>query len=316
MNDTIIKVSAPGKIVLCGEHAVLHGYSAISMAINQRLYVEFFKIDNDNIEIVSKIGKECFSKQEIQNYNEFKIPKWCKMIVFLFKQYNVFGVRIEITSNIEDYGFGSSGAIFSCVSCGLQMIKNNKNFGKSTLLKNTLKLYFQYFNKNDFRPSGVDIATNIIGGLIYYNPLDFVVKNIDGDIFKNYNIFAIWTGYKTQTCVAKKIADNAVGSVGIYENIGNIVDEVYFLSKEKKMPEMFDKLNENQYLLQKLNLVDEDINNILKQCSQQNIVCKISGSGLGDCVVAICEKKKILKINGYVVKKIEIDFEGIMYDFE
>ena len=39
-----IVVSAPGKLIISGEHSVLHGYSAISMAIKQRLEVEITEL--------------------------------------------------------------------------------------------------------------------------------------------------------------------------------------------------------------------------------------------------------------------------------
>ena len=35
-----IKLSVPGKLVIAGEHAVMHGYSSISMAINQKMFVK------------------------------------------------------------------------------------------------------------------------------------------------------------------------------------------------------------------------------------------------------------------------------------
>ena len=40
MEETI--VSAPGKIILCGEHAVVYGYPAIVAAIDRRLEVKVF----------------------------------------------------------------------------------------------------------------------------------------------------------------------------------------------------------------------------------------------------------------------------------
>jgi hypothetical protein len=35
------KVSAPGKIIVSGEHSVVHGKVAILFAINKRIYLEY-----------------------------------------------------------------------------------------------------------------------------------------------------------------------------------------------------------------------------------------------------------------------------------
>jgi mevalonate kinase len=42
----MIKVSAPGKLMLLGEHAVVYGYPCIVTAISQRLEVSISKIDD------------------------------------------------------------------------------------------------------------------------------------------------------------------------------------------------------------------------------------------------------------------------------
>ena len=71
-----------------------------------------------------------------------------------------------------------------------------------------------------------------------------------------------------------------------------------------------DLIKKNQSLLQELWLVDNDIEDILHQCERQNVVAKISGSGLGDCVIAF---NGGTKIKGYKSIKIQPDNSGITY---
>lgn len=41
------KVSAPGKVILCGEHAVVYGEDALAMAIQLRCQATIFSKIND-----------------------------------------------------------------------------------------------------------------------------------------------------------------------------------------------------------------------------------------------------------------------------
>ena len=43
LNSSPIKTSAPGSLMLLGEHAVLHGKQALVGSINRRIYVELFQ---------------------------------------------------------------------------------------------------------------------------------------------------------------------------------------------------------------------------------------------------------------------------------
>ena len=53
-----IKVSAPGKLMLLGDHAVVYGYPCLVTAVDKRLYVEAEIINAENDDIITPQVKE------------------------------------------------------------------------------------------------------------------------------------------------------------------------------------------------------------------------------------------------------------------
>ena len=52
----MIHCSAPGKLMIMGEHAVLHGKKALVAAVDQRLHVYLEARDDQTLEIQSALG--------------------------------------------------------------------------------------------------------------------------------------------------------------------------------------------------------------------------------------------------------------------
>ena len=84
------------------------------------------------------------------------------------------------------------------------------------------------------------------------------------------------------------------------------------------MQELLTKLSENEALLERLNLDNKDVIKILNQCKRQHVVAKMSGSGLGDCILALMDKNSKntdIKIDNYKTIDIDIDEQGLSYEF-
>ncbi|KXS40464.1 mevalonate kinase [Methanolobus zinderi] len=116
----MITCSAPGKVYLFGEHAVVYGQSAICCAIDLRTRVQ--AEEHDSIVIESVLGTTGLD-QEVHPYVSRVIEK---MKAFG----NIRGVRIHIDSELPvGSGLGSSAAVTvasiqalnQLYSCGLQL---------------------------------------------------------------------------------------------------------------------------------------------------------------------------------------------------
>lgn len=95
-----IRVSAPGKLILLGEHAVVYGKPAIISAVNKRCFVEIIPRKDQKIKITSVNLNESVlvSIEEINSKFSKAQKKWVQ-----FDQKNDSKILKSITANIFDY---------------------------------------------------------------------------------------------------------------------------------------------------------------------------------------------------------------------
>ena len=310
----LIKSSAPAKLIISGEHSILHGYSAISMAIKQRFYIEMSANPRNDDKTITISSRKFGEHQDVLNEQYKPSNKWYDAILFIVGRLSKVGYKIDIKSNIEDFGFGTSGALFACVAGGLlKSNRNNYNPSKYELANEILQLYKDFLkvqNRQKYH-SGIDIMTSIFGGVVYFEPKTNKIINLPNDLFKQFNgITAIYTGHKTDTDDAYKVAEKTKNKNEIYEKMGTLTQKIYeqivYGDKEK-----FEKyIVKNHEYLEKLGLCDDETNEILKMCKQHNHSAKISGSGLGDCVLVFDK----VETDKYKTTDIKIDNNGLIVD--
>ena len=164
-----ISYSAPAKVILSGEHAVVYGKPALVSAINLRL-----KFIVTNFVRSSKDGKDdkeiFFISKEVKNYliNQ--------KINFIDKPFN-FKIESEIPIG---RGLGSSSALSVASSAAFLEFYTGRQFEKELI--NDLAFQIEkHFHQN---PSGVDNTAACFGGLILYQK-NVKIKNLDFKIPKN-----------------------------------------------------------------------------------------------------------------------------------
>lgn len=145
-----IRYSAPGKVILSGEHAVVYGKPALVCAIDKRLTMTF-----------TPAGKT--------EYKDAIVPLLEKAVKEFLKKKEIKRKDIKYTYSIESTipigrGLGSSAAYCAVISAGLLELYTGKEWSKEEINICAYQME-KYFHKNS---SGVDTSTSIMGGLIYY----------------------------------------------------------------------------------------------------------------------------------------------------
>jgi len=268
---TSITYSAPGKVIISGEHSVVYGKPALVCAIDKRLSITF-------------------SPSQKTEHKDSIFPILEKSVVdFLNKKKEPFkkaGYTYSVRSSIPmGRGLGSSAAYCACIAAGLLELFTGREWSKDDINVCSYQME-KYFHKNS---SGVDTTTSVMGGLIYYRKEFEFLKTISSltiKIPKNIidSLLLIDTGTPTET------TGEMVQSVGVLYNedsdkMESILNEIEKTTKRiivslMKEDSSFlkDNIQSNQVLLEKIGVVSDKTKRLLFQL--QNVgVGKITGAG-------------------------------------
>ena len=318
--------SAPGSIMILGEHSILRNYRGHALAINKRvnISININNLNNQNINIKTNnpiIGNYTISYDQLNKTPADKLPNSFKYVLatikyLLFKNNilnnilnnnisnNIFknGFDIIIKSEIpHDFGLGSSGAILSATMGAMLFCLGKVNINspdKNELLKLAKKISKTIYPNKKFPGSGYDYAASIFGGFI-----DYKININKDDIINTYpfpfNLILVYSGYKTPTT-------NVLDLINLAERQNPEFYKKEFYKMHQlilKASELLKNLNIdlylNQYLdicekyqthLENIKVNDSALNIISKILKDNNIKSKISGAGLGDCVLGLSNK--------------------------
>lgn len=277
----LYKSSAPGSLMILGEHAVLHGYPAVCAAIDKRVFVSIELNQKSIVKICSK-GKPSTEQSlnslvvEDNDYYKFVIASVKSVLEFIDID---TGFSISIDSEIDDtVGFGSSAAVVvATVSAILKSQGLDITDQELFLMAKQAIMYAQ---------GGIgscsDVAASICGGMISMCNYNFSKLSLPLPSF-----VVIYCGYKTKTTDVIRRVNEEIGldKELIYSKMGECVNSFLHNTDVLSYGEFFTKYQE---YFKSLKVTDSTIDSIITRLYDAGVHhCKISGSGLGDCVIGI-----------------------------
>lgn len=317
-----VRVSAPGKLILFGEHSVVYGHHCIVTSVNKRVYLEAELNDQKMIWLnfkkplqfktsikISDLTKNASRQTE---YIEFAINEF-------FKKYKVkSGINITTYSDFNtQIGLGSSSAITVCTFRALSDL-----FNLQLTNEELFNLAFQTVIKIKGVGSGADLASAIWGGTIYYK----TGEKVETLKMSKLPVSVVYTGIKADTpTIIKRVKDEYDNSPKIYKNIFNQIEKITIDARTALHNNSWKKLsklmNLNQELLKSLGVSGKEIEEILDIIKKNGgLGGKLSGAGVGDCVLYYAEDKFKSKIGnklsrlGYKVLNLDLSVEGLNYE--
>ena len=305
--------SAPGKVILFGEHFVVHGTKAILAAIDKRVTVTSTFTDNNTIKVNSQLGtlEVPISSSHEEVKSEFRPFVYLASKIINSDQ-NASGLEITIDSDIPiGVGLGSSSAC--CVAAAASISELFNELSSEEILKMSIEAEKTIFPDT----SGADCTVCTYGGMIEYPS----IEKIDNTFDLNLLIANSMIAHNTKNSVEKvnKFKENDEERFSqLCDLETKLIDEVITAMKNNDAATFGLKMSENQKYLEEIQVSNDTLRGMISSLKEISLGTKITGAGDGGCVIALVKDENMDKVPALLPKDKEcfsakIDTKGVVW---
>ena len=307
------KASAPGKVILFGEHFVVYGVKAVLCAIDKRINVTAEKIDDKKISIRSNIGELILPPNKPISEIKSPLKPFYYLANKIIKNQNT-GIEIVVESNIPlGVGLGSSSAC--CVAGAAAISRLFKKTSKEEILDLAIEAEKTIFENT----SGADCTVCTYGGIMEYDR-EKGFQKIESEpnfhlVIANSNI-----EHSTKIMVDKvrqfKEKDEAKFS-SLCKMESKLVKDVLKLLKENDIKKIGTKIKDNQKYLETIGISNSKLREMIQIGQTESFGAKITGAGGGGCIYALTDESNLehtmnqFKDKNFDCFAVKIDFKGL-----
>ncbi len=339
MRNMHVKASAPAKVILFGEHAVVYGQPAIAVAINKRAFVEIRPASNqgdktlNNNELLvdardlnlkakidTKTGKVTVHDNDAQPNKILEAT--ARLIEVIKDRYNAewpLPLVMTITSEIpRGAGLGSSAAVSVATTAALTTAADVQ------LSKEEISsIAYEAEKVHHGTPSGIDNTIATFGGAVYFKRPEVKTFSIPsftliiGDTQKERETKAIVLGVRKRK---EKIPHVYNPLLDVF---GNLVNEAHQVLRTSPLDlETLGHLfNINQGLLSAIGVSSLELEQLIWAARQTGALgAKLTGAGAGGSMIALVSEENAATINdaiqqaGGLTLSVAIDTEGVLVE--
>ena len=290
--------SAPGKIILTGEHFVVYDEPAIVMAINLGIHVTVEERSDYNIYTSSNLGfSGTFIDEKFKPENgglaaeEILKPIKIAVRTAFNALHKKLGVNVFVNSGLPiAAGLGSSGALAVAAIASI-----GKLLGTDFSKEEIVKLAFESEKYVHSHPSGIDQTISAYGGIIVYNRSDGISHL---DIGPAIPIVIGNTGIRRNTGV---LVDNVKARKEIFPNImtplihsaGQLTKQAIDALKKGNLNQLGELMDINHGLLMAIGVSIEALDRLVNAAKKAGALgAKLTGAGGGGCMIALSTLEK------------------------
>lgn len=319
-----VTFSAPGKVTIFGEHAVVYGRPAIVSSIDKRVYVTAERRNDNYIRILAqdlsyrglliKIG----DKIEIEANNKVLEPlKYIVKAIEVASEYinEKSGIDISISSEMPiGAGLGTSAAVSVATLAAYSYVLGHElSLNEIAKLGHVVELTVQGI------ASPMDTTISTFGGLIYLVPnvgFEKLSFNSEVDFILGYVKREESTAKMVKKVRELKERNEKVIEM-IMSSIGIIAEEGKLAILKGDLERLGLLMNINHGLLESLGVSTKLINDMVYASRNAGAIgAKLTGAGGGGCIIALCpgRKKEVslaIKLVGGNPIEFKVSMEGL-----
>ena len=303
-NSKRVSASAPGKIIIMGEHFVVHGSYAVAAAINKRARVTV-SAEKGNESLIVSGGKT------VKIHGKRKIDSSATAVAkSIFEKYGEPNekIRIEIESEIPlGSGLGSSAAVSVATAAAI-----SRYLGHELDRKEILKIAGSGEKSIHGNPSGIDANSSMDGGLILYSrksgakpvPLNRAIQFLvvySGRMRSTSNLISKVSAVRSEfPAIFDHLRDaSSFASIQIVNALLN-----------GDLPYLGAMMNYGQASLSWIGVSTKELNNLIEYVlgSEACYGAKITGAGGGGSIIALTEPDRAKSLAHQVSKKYPFSF--------
>ena len=307
--------SAPGKIILFGEHFVVYGGKAILCAINKRITVTAKAIPENKISIKSSIGNLVLAPKRPLTEVDIQLRPFYYLADKMIQKYDEkSGMEITIDSEIPvGVGLGSSSACCVAGAAAISGVFTEKS--KEEILQMAIEAEKTMFPNT----SGADCTVCTFGGIMQYDKQTGHSK-IDSEPRFHLVIANSKIEHSTKEVVStvnqfKEKNEERFSKICNEEN--NLIDDVLVCLKKNDLKGIGIDIIKNQEYLELIGVSNEKLRSMIELANKSSFGAKITGAGVGGCIFALTDETNMedtiqqLKENNYECFSVNIDFKGL-----
>jgi len=311
--------SAPGKLILFGEHFVVYGLPAIATAIDSRTTADVRRADEYAL---------VDDRPETPGYKKEKLAQQKDSVQRILRAMNLAGANVRITLGgelVAASGVGASGASCSAIAAAL-----NEEFGLRLDREKINAVAYEGEKGYHGTPSGIDNSCSTFGGFIWFER-DLMsgsgeIRSLDMKI--PMTIVMGNTGVTSNTTevveeVRKEREKNPEKFGGVFEDYRRIAEEAREVLERKDLNSIGRLMNRNHELLKRIDLSSPDLEKLVEiALSNGAMGAKLTGTGRGGLMIAFVDDEtkdevaSAMEKAGYDSKITTIGAEGVQIEKE